>query len=179
MLMEKVGKQSKLVTICHQEPCCWQLIWRSELYHSVEHKSARTDKVCMFFMQEPPYHMTETATENNNETRRKKKESTGYDNSLKLKNSGVNQSWNNVMLQNVFVLRGGGKGRGGEAEMEGGGRRSVCVFSARLGLEIKMQKLGPLRVCGVCVCGWGCVCANNTLFFLSGDWQTAITFWSK
>lgn len=166
MLMEKVGKQSKLVTIGHQEPCCWQLIWRSELYHSVEHKSARTDKVCMFFMQEPPYHMTETATENNNETRRKKKESTGYDNSLKLKNSGVNQSWNNVMLQNVFVLRGGGKGRGGEAEMEGGGRRSVCVFSARLGLEIKMQKLGPLCVCGVCVWVRMCVRQQHPIFLI-------------
>ncbi len=39
------------------------------------------------FMQNP-YHMTETVTENNNE----KEDSTGYDNSLKLKNSGVNQS---------------------------------------------------------------------------------------
>lgn len=179
MLMEKVGKQSKLVTIGHQEPCCWQLIWRSELYHSVEHKSARTDKVCMFFHAGAPIPHDRNSNRKQQWNEEKKKKSTGYDNSLKLKNSGVNQSWNNVMLQNVFVLRGGGKGRGGEAEMEGGGRRSVCVFSARLGLEIKMQKLGPLCVCGVCVCGWGCVCANNTLFFLSGDWQTAITFWSK
>ena len=100
--------------------------------------------------------------------KKKKKESTGYVNSLKLKNSGVNQSWNNVMLQNAFVLRGGGEGRGGSD-----GRRreegQFVFFSARLGLEIKMQKSGPLCVCGVCVCVCVCVgedvCAPTTPYF--------------
>lgn len=79
-----------------------------------------------------PYHMTETVTEK----QQWKEDSTGYDNSLKLKNSGVNQSWNNVMLQNVFVLRRGGKGGGSDGESRE--EVSLC-FSVFPDLKFKMH----------------------------------------